>query len=208
MPTFQKADRDVRQLAEDLIGRYDTHKPLAELQVKIDIVMAFADEDEKGNLTNDALKQHGVKALALTRKIGLKDRALGRGDAEIALDGNFWAQASAEEQAAVLDHELHHISVQCDKSGNPQFDDLRRPKIKLRKHDVRVGWFKIIAERHGAASVERQQAKAIMDGQGQFYWPGIAPTMEISFDGKTTGPMPMDTLTKAGALLAKKGNHR
>lgn len=208
MPTFQKANKDVAQLAADLIAQYDTHKPLAELKVKIDIVMAFADEDDRGNLLNDALTAHGVRALGITRKVGLKHRALGHGDAEIALDGNYWAQASAEEQAALLDHELHHISVQCDKNGNPQFDDLRRPKIVLRKHDVQVGWFKVIAERHGAASIERLQAKAIMDGQGQFYWPGIAPTMELITNGKSTGPMPMDTLTKAGAVLAKKGGRK
>lgn len=204
MPTFTRCNGDVEQLARDLIAQYETHKPLAELKVKIDLVFAFADEDEKGRLVNDALTKNGVKALGITRKISLKDRALGRGDAEIAMDGNYWNGATAEQQAALLDHELHHISVKCDKSGNAQFDDLGRPLIKLRKHDVEVGWFRVIAERHGSASIEQQQAKKIMDSQGQYYWPGIAPTLEISVGNTTTGPMPMDTLTKASALLAKK----
>lgn len=52
-------------------------------------------------------------------------------------------------------------------------DDLGRPKLKMRKHDVEIGWFKIIAERHGAHSIERQQAKIIFDTMGQSFWPGL-----------------------------------
>lgn len=205
MPTFEKCPKEVERLAQELIHQYETHKPLANLEVKIDFVFAYADEDEKGRVLNDALTKNGIKALGITRNISLKDRALGRGDAEICLDGDHWGEINGEEQAALLDHELHHISVKCDKNGNVKFDDLGRPCIKLRKHDVEVGWFKCIADRHGSASVEQKQAKAIMDSQGQFYWPGIAPTMTLSLaDGRTTGPMPMDSLTKAGALMAGK----
>jgi hypothetical protein len=196
MPTYQKCEKAVAELASSLINKYDTHKPLEQLKVKIDLVFAFADVDEKGRQLNDALTKNGIKALGITRKIPIKDRVLGRGDAEIALDGDYWGNASEEEQAALLDHELHHVAVQTDKNGNAQFDDIGRPKIKLRKHDVEVGWFRIIAERHGIASQERQQAKAIMDKIGQYFWPGIAPTIEFSSGGKTTGSMSIGAFTK------------
>ncbi len=140
-----------------------------------------------------------MKALAIARKLSLKDRALGRGDAEVSLDGNWWEHATAEQQAALLDHELHHITVKSDKAGNAQYDDLGRPQIKLRKHDIEVGWFNVIAERHGAASIERSQAKAIMDNSGQYYWPGIAPSVEIRVGDKSTGLLPIGSIAKAAA---------
>lgn len=203
MPTFQKCDASVYKLANDIILKFDTHKPLGASGCKIDLVFAFCDRDEKsGRPLNDALTKNGIRALGITRSIPLKDRALGRGDAEVALDGDWWKEVGAEEQEAMLDHELHHISIKCDKNGNIHYDDLNRPLIKIRKHDVEVGWFRVIAERHGSASIEQQQAKKIMDSQGQFYWPGIAPTVQLEYQGKMTGPMPMDTFAKAAAKLA------
>lgn len=199
MPTFQRADKSVEELAKELIEKYETHKPLAVVEVAIDYVFAFGDVDDNGKQLNDALTKNGLKCLGIARKLPLKDRAMGRGDAEISLDGDWWKIATEDQQAALLDHELHHIAVKSDKAGNVQYDDLNRPQIKLRKHDVEVGWFKCIAERHGSASQERIQAKAIMDFQGQYYWPGIAPTVELSSGGETTGPMPIGTFAKLAA---------
>lgn len=199
MPTFERCDKSVEALAKELLKKFDSHKPLVALDVKIDFVFAYADVDEKGRILNDALSKGGIKALGITRKIPLKDRALGRGDAEISLDGDWWKTVGEEEQAALLDHELHHIAVKSDKNGNVQYDDLGRPKLNLRKHDVEIGWFKCIAERHGAASQERIQAKRIMDDQGQYYWPGIAPTIEISSGGVSSGLMPIGAFAKAAS---------
>lgn len=141
---------------------------LNELGVKIDFVFARGDRDDvSGELLNDALKKNGVKALGITRKIGLKDRALGRGDAEIAIDGDWWDDASEEEQRALLDHELTHLVPTGD------CDDLRRPIIKLRPHDHEFGWFREVAARHGAHSQERIQARKMMELSGQYFWPSM-----------------------------------
>ncbi len=176
MPTFERCDKSVDALAHELINKYESNRPLGVIDVRIDLVFAYADKDEDtGEALNDALTKNGIKALSITRKIPLKDRALGRGDAEIALDGDWWKQATEEQQAALLDHELNHVAIKADKNGNVQYDDLNRPQLKLRKHDHEFGWFKCIAERHGDASLERIQAKAMMDFAGQLYWPGIAP---------------------------------
>lgn len=199
MPTFERCDESIDVLAKELVNKFESHKPLLSANVKIDFVFAYADQDDDGNLLNDALTKNGVRALGIARKVPLKDRALGRGDAEVSIDGNWWAEASAEEQAALLDHEMHHISVEADKAGNIQFDDLGRPQIKLRKHDVEVGWFKCIAQRHGAASMEQAQAKAIMNGAGQFFWPSIAPRLEIKTGGKSV-TVPIGALAKAVAM--------
>jgi len=93
----------------------------------------------------------GVKALGICRKIPLKERALGRGDAEICLDGEWWKDAPEPEQRALLDHELHHIEVKIIE-GAMACDDLGRPLLKIRKHDYELGLFTIIAQRHGRHS--------------------------------------------------------
>ena len=157
-------------MANGILVEYETHKPLLDARVKIDFVFAFSDKDDNGNPTNNALSKNGVKALGIARKIPLKDRVLGRGDAEIALDGDWWEGASAEAQSALLDHELHHLSIKIDKRGLVR-DDIGRPIIVLRKHDYEFGWFNIIAERHGKHSQECIYAHAIMDQAGQYYWP-------------------------------------
>lgn len=170
MSKFQRADKSVTEMASHILNEFETHQPLVDAEVKIDFVFAFPDYDATtGEPINDALKHHGVKALGICRKLPLKDRALGRGDAEISIDGHWWEQIASEEQkAALLDHEMHHIAV------TEKRDDLGRPILKMRKHDVEIGWFAIIAKRHGLASQERMQAAAIMERAGQYFWPEIA----------------------------------
>lgn len=172
MPIFQRADELVNKMAAALLNEFETHTMLLTAKAKIDFVFAFGDRDDQNRLTGPALKKNGLVALGMARKIALKDRALGRGDAEISLDGDWWEEASLDERRALLDHELHHITVKVDDRGIVT-DDLPRPVIQLRKHDHEVGWFSIIAQRHGVASQERIQAKAVMDSFGQLFWPGF-----------------------------------
>ncbi len=173
MPTFQKCDESVHQMAREILCEFPSHKPLLDARLKIDFVFAFGDRDEQGNVTGDALKLRGQKCLGVARKIKLKDRVLGRGDVEVSLDGDWWADASVEDQRALLDHELHHFVVETDSNGKAITDDITRPKVSMRKHDFEFGWFAIIAERHGKHSQECQQAKLMADAAGQFLFPGI-----------------------------------
>lgn len=181
MPTFKKDDGTVGDMIASLQHEFECYEEQIEARVKIDVVMAFADRDEDGERLNDALSHHGVKALGIARNIGKKDRAMGRGDAEIALDGDWWECHNEEERLALLDHEIYHIVPKRDRDGNFKIDDMRRPLIRMRPHDEEFGWFRVIAARHGAASQEQQQAAQMMDEASQFYWPdllGETPPME------------------------------
>lgn len=173
MSTYQQADKEIYDLAEEILSEFPTHKPIVDAGVKIDIVVAYGTQDENGEIMSNALNHHGNKALGICRILKLKDRAMGRGDAEISLDGDWWRTADIYEQRALLDHELHHIAIKGDE---PETDDLGRPKLRLRKHDTDIGWFGIVAERHGEHSMERKQAKQIADAYGQFYWPEVFGT--------------------------------
>lgn len=188
MPTYEPADNTVYELATDILNRYESHSPLVKSGVKFDLVFAHPSVDENGEPTGDAIKKHGVKALGLCRIINLKDRTMGRGDVEILLDHDWWNnEASAQQQVALLDHELHHAEVKM-KDGQPKRDNLGRPLIKLRKHDVEIGWFDIIALRHGKHSQERIQAKKLSDEVGQLYWPDLCGTIEQALKDKILAP--------------------
>lgn len=178
MPTFQRCDKSVEKLASEILKKHESHKALLDAGVTIDFVFAYPEYDETtGRPLNDALTHNGVKAIGIARKIPLKDRALGRADAEIAIDGDWWQKAPALEQEAMLDHELQHLAVKIDKRGLVA-DDLGRPVIQLRKHDVQFGWFRIVADRNGKHSIEQYQARMIFDEMGQSLWPDLVKQLK------------------------------
>lgn len=173
MPTYSRAWKEAEDIAKEQLKKWETHKPLVECEATIDFMFAFGDVDEQGEQQGDAISDGGYRALAKTRKIPLKDRAAGRADAEILIDGDWWKDASDGERAALIDHELHHLGPKIDKRGLKR-DDLGRPVLELRKHDYHFGTFNVIAARHGEASQERQQMHAMFQDHGQYYWPDIA----------------------------------
>lgn len=203
MPTtYQRCDESVLEIAKELWREFETYEPMTDAGVKIDFVFAFAEKDDNGNVLGDALKHHGCKALGICKKLSLKDRALGRGDAEISIDGDWWQNASHDERRALLDHEMYHIKV------TSQRDDLGRPVIKMREHDYEFGWFSCIAARHGLFSQERIQAAKMMDQAGQFFWPSFCggddhSTVTIKTDGKSPVTVPFSTFTKVANQLKK-----
>lgn len=176
--TYEKAQGDVLDMARDLIAKHHEHL-LVPNKVKIDYIMVFAARDEDGNMTGPALTHHGYPADGIAKIISAKDRAKGMGDCEISLDGDRWSVMKEDQQAALLDHELTHFQLKCDSSRVPRVDDLRRPLLKMKKHDFDFGWFTCIAERHGLASSEVRQAKIIWDNQGQAFFPEIYPALAV-----------------------------
>lgn len=207
MPTYQKCDKEVRTTANEIIDKYESHAPLRDMKVNIDFVFAFCDRDDEGNPLGHAIVKNGFRCLGVTKLISVKDRAAGRGDAEILLDGDWWNETSTEaQQRGVLDHELHHLSLKKSK-GQYVHDCLGRPVMKLRKHDVEIGWFGLIAERNGADSQEQIQAKYIMDSLGQFFWPLIAPPSTSPSLSKAAKRL-VDSVKKSGMTMEIKSGNR
>lgn len=173
MAIFKRADNEVAELVNAILAKHETHQPLLKSKATIDLVFAFAPTDDiTGDPIGHALKLHGVPAHGIARVISAKDRALGRADAEITLDGDYWRLAPEPEREALLDHELHHFVVVPDGKSF-KTDDNGRPVIRTRPHEFEFGWFGIVASRNGAASHERMQAKSIMDRAGQLFWPDL-----------------------------------
>lgn len=211
MPTYHKAPAEVSEMANDILCQFDSHRPVLDAKVKIDYVFALPTLDDNGEPTGHAISKGGIKALGMCRPIGLKDRAMGRGDVEITIDAEWWNDAKVESQRALLDHELNHIEVAFRK-GMLITDDLHRPKVKMRKHDYEFGWFTIIAERHGNASIERQQARQMTQGPGQMIFDfdrlpitrAEDVTLTIATDGMEPINLTGEQLKKAAKKLANK----
>ena len=173
MPTYEKAPNAVKQLARDILDKYDRYKPVRDAEVTFDILMAFGDRDDDGNIVGDAIKWHGLPAYGLCRIVNLRDRSKGLADCEIQLDGDHWENIGIERRMALLDHELWHAQVCMAREGGFKRDALGRPKLRMRKHDFEIGVFSIIAETHGEYSEDRLAMRQVMEKGGQYFWPEL-----------------------------------
>lgn len=114
--------------------------------------------------TLPCLKHQGYPAGAVVRITPLKDRALGIADATIVIDRAGWLALSQRQRDALVDHELTHLNRKVDKeTGEQLVDVLERPKLAMRKHDIQVGFFKEVLERHGDASYEARATRQIFE---------------------------------------------
>lgn len=130
------------------------HRDLQDAGLKFDLI-SIADDDPE---VDAPLKLHGYPCAAVVKAVDVKGRAMGRGDVEIVIDEARYLAMPDAQKDGLLDHEIEHIELQIGKKGRVKLDCCRRPKVKMRLHDLQVGWFTSIAERHGAASLECQQA--------------------------------------------------
>lgn len=143
------------------------HPDLAENKVRVQ--MLFADTDGDG----PAVRHGGYPAIATIRVVPLRDRLTKGYDAEMLVSRPDWDLMTAKHKLALLDHELSHLEVirkevkQPRGRGRPRkdevvekeyvvaFDDLGRPKLKLRKGDWNAGdGFSEVVYRHGDYAAE------------------------------------------------------
>lgn len=146
-------------LLQDVLRRY--HPDLDSHGVTVSLEFAGISNDAKAK-GKHAVMLHGYPCLAVIRRTNERERRYGSPDAVITYDAEAWDQHTADEREAVLDHECQHLEIVKDESGLAKLDGQMRPKLKLRPHDVQVGWFRAVAERHGRHSAEIIQAKHLV----------------------------------------------
>ena len=167
MPTYCRATKETAAQVRRVLKQY--HGVLADAGVTCDILMAHAKLDANGDPVGAAVTKGGYPCIGVVKVMPLKDRAAGRADAEIVLDGDRWDELSAEEQDAAIDHELTHLELVVDDSGLRR-DDLDRPNLRIRKHDHQFGWFDCVARRHGTASFEWRQYEQFTEVSYKQLW--------------------------------------
>lgn len=194
--TYEKAPATCRRLVDTLLHQY--HGALAAFGLKVDCLLVKAPVDADGHPTGPALQsKSGYPAAASISIVKLKDRVKGHGDCEMLIDGDRYTKWDEAQLRALIDHELTHLEF----TGN--VDDIGRPKLRLRPHDVEYGWFDAVARRHGDHSFEVQQAK-------RFF--GAKPIRQLYLPGWEDGPPATDpdaikpsmTRAQAAAHLKKE----
>jgi len=172
MSTYKICDESVSKMASEIMAEVECYTAHLAAKVKIDFIFAYASRDADNFPVGSALRLHGAAATGICRILPIKQRQIGRGDAEISLDGDWWSEASREQQRALLDHEMYHIIVR-QKNGVILRDIAGRPLLRMRPHDVEMGLFAACALRHGENSRERHHARNVMKAFGQYFWPEL-----------------------------------
>lgn len=187
MNTYKAAGLDIARRAKRLVKKH--HDNLAQARVRIDFLFVTTDGED-----GCALKCNGYPALAVASVIPQKNRVGLKADARIIVDKEAWDELTEKQRDALLDHELQHFeAVMSDDTVALDGND--RPKIRMRKHDVQLGFFSVIAKRHGEHSQEVIQARALVEHAAETLFPGF------EFMAK---PLPGQRKSKAKALPAKQ----
>lgn len=175
MATYKRAGKDVLDMVQATMAKY--HGPKADAGVEVLVLMASPNCDENGDPMGPAVSVNGYPCAGKIKVLSLKDRVATGCDAEMQLDSDVWDESSDEERAALVDHELTHLELRVDDKGNVKRDDIDRPKLRCRKHDAQHGWFFDVAQRHGEASFEVREARALLGSESwsQCFLPGLEP---------------------------------
>lgn len=162
MPKFDTTPQSINDTIEELIAA--NHPELQEAGVTVDSIFAF---DDKGGFP---VKTNGYPSAANVKISNLRSRIKGAKDAEITIDRDAFNSMTEPQQEALLDRELYRLTIVRDKENNIKRDDSDRPKIKIKKFDYMLGWFKEIAKRHGEDSPEVYQANMLWQKDGRTFF--------------------------------------
>lgn len=154
MPTYRTVEGDVEKLMIGVMKKY--HGDLMDAGVTVGLLYAHAKRDKNDEPKGPALKWAGSAAAAVVKINSLKDRVQGEPDATVVIDGDRWPEWSEKRRVALLDHEIFHLELQRDDEGAIKLDDASRPKLRLRPHDLQLGTFDIISERHREHAIDTE----------------------------------------------------
>ena len=168
MPIYERAPIEVIEVVDAVHAKY--HGPQSDAGVEIDVLFASPMTDANGDPKGNAVTVNGYKCAAKIRVTSLQERVMGRGDAELTIDRDWWEKHTEKERHALVDHECCHLELALNTKGVVKRDDHDRPKLTLRKHDHQFGWFDAPVRRHGMASTEAQQFTDFCNGPVEQLW--------------------------------------
>lgn len=185
MPIFWKtADQcpDLEVLAdmESVIDARPRFRPIAAFGLKVDVLLASADDDKP------ALSRNGSHPDAYIKVNTGELRARGLGDVTVYIDADRHRDKTVRQRQATLAHELYHVEIQThrettiDDDGRdvlvtrPDLDDYDRPVVKLIPDDWTVTGFREVAEWYGDDSCEVKSYRAM----GRLLAQAVMPFME------------------------------
>lgn len=159
--SYTRAESDVMNLLARVIAAH--HPALKNAKLAVDVLLASVEDGGGG-----AVMLHGYPCSAVVRKVSYKNRVLGRGDAEIVIDAQWWEDATDRQREGLMDHELTHVEVQLDNQNKIKRDRAGRPKLSMRLHDWQLGGFAEVAQRYGKDAPEVVIAREFKKDFGQY----------------------------------------
>jgi len=158
--SFQPAGSNVQALVERVIDK--SFPELKEAGVTINILFAY--KTNKYDAPIVALRKDGHALAAKISITSQEDRARGQADCKLVIDDFGWGTMKDMHRAALIDHELRHLSLGAikptkknDFATGLKRDDLGRPVIKICPHDWVLTGFARTAEIYGDYSIEARQ---------------------------------------------------
>lgn len=146
------ANKTTHTMFMDVMEKY--HRELFDNGLTVTIFMVTK-VDKFGNRSGEpALKKSGQEVAATIRKANQRELKLGSGDIIVEVDEVAWDDLSVSQSVALFDHELCHIGLKLDKDGVIELTPDNRPKLQMIHHDVEVGVFFAVIERHGSNSLD------------------------------------------------------
>ena len=159
MPEFAPCtDKETLDALEYAVESYHPELKGAEVTIGLE----FASPTSGKELERGVLMLHGYPCAAIASITPYRYRVRGCRDAIITIDLKKWEVLTTPQRDALLDHELHHFEVVRDDEGHIESDPCGRPKLTMRKHDIVIGGFRCIIDRHGKDAIEAMAAKAIL----------------------------------------------
>lgn len=191
-----KPDDSIHEVLQSVLDEF--RSDLTKVEIKIDILKAFASTNKEGQPTGPAVSHDGYPAHAKIKITSLVDRNLGVGDAVITLDGTHWNTLDSlpngeAKKRALLDHELYHLELVKDDEDNAQSDDIGRPRLRIRRHDWQIGGFQEVAQRHGEAAYEQSQLRRMLELHQQLLLPFPRGVTSISIEPDVPSSVTFDS---------------
>lgn len=156
----RETDREWVDMLNAVTKQYQPH--LVEAGVTVCLLQAHARVNERTGIPKGpALKLHGYPCMATIKINSENARIEGAADCTLVIDGDRFFDLEEAEQIATFDHELEHLIVAKDKYGQVKLDNCNRPKLKMKPHDIVIGGFNSIVDRHGINALESQQYRDI-----------------------------------------------
>lgn len=162
---YTAAGLDVARRVKRLMKRF--HPGLVKARVRVDCVFVTTDGEDGA-----PVKVNGYPALAAASAIPQKFRPATKADVRITIDKEAFDELTDRQKDALLDHELQHFEAVM-QDDTVALDGNDRPRIRLRKHDVQLGFFSVIAQRHGEHSQEVIACRAMIENAATVFLPGF-----------------------------------
>lgn len=143
------------------------HEDLAKSRTRIDAIFVTTDGEDGA-----PVKEKGIVSVVSPTIVPARYRGGMKADAVLLIDKEAFDDLPTKQQDAWLDHGLQHLQPVISED-TVATDGNDRPKLRLRAHDVTLGFFSIIAQRHGEHSPEVVACRALVDHAKEVFLPGF-----------------------------------